>query len=148
MGWFLRHKIITLLIIFGVVYWYYNPSDRFGFYRKGIVVFKRIPVAFLDIYIDPDNNLYLEGNLSEKKNVIYWFENHFTSYKNNSTGLIPLIIGTGFEDTGKVAFDKDLSEKCKELKFIPHFYNSKEAIERYNTSRLEGKKAALLLKIN
>lgn len=148
MGWFLKHKIITLLIIGGIVYWFYNPPDRFGIYRKGFVVFKRIPIAFMDFYIDPDDKINLEGDLSTEKNVIYWFENHFSSYRNNSTSYIPLIIGTGFENSGKVAFDNELTQKCKGLRFTPKFYNSKDAIEKYNELRIEGKKAAILLKIN
>ena len=147
MMWFFHHKIVSLFIIFCAVYWFGNPPGRFGFVRDGLVVYNHIPIALLDCYIAPDGSLFPEENLSNPTNVRYWFNEHFQSYRNKESALMPLFIGNGFSGTDKIAIDPYLLQQCRESRFEPHISSSQTAIEKYNTQILAGKKAAILLKI-
>ena len=147
MVWIFRHKLLMLAVTVGVAYWLLNPAGRFGIVRKGFVVYSRIPVLFFDCYIGPEGKLTIEEDLSLKSNQTYWFENHFSNSHNNGTDLIPLLVGTGFDDGENVTFDRALLKKIRDRGFEPHFYPSREAIARYDALRDEGKTTALLLKI-
>ncbi|MBN1307715.1 MAG: Mth938-like domain-containing protein [Chitinispirillaceae bacterium] len=147
MSWVFKHKLLTLFIITGAVYWFVNHSQRFGIVKEGFVVYNRIPVFFFDCYIDPDGGLHLEADLGLPSNVTYWFDNHFSVYDKKSSGLLPLLIGTGFDDSAEIAFSPDLIQRCRARGFEPRFSPSREATERYNALRGEGKTAAILLKV-
>ena len=148
MSWLFRNKLLILLIILGGIYWVKNPADRFGISRNGFVVYKKIPILLFDCYIDPDTKIYLEADLSKKKNITYWYNNHFTKYKKNESGKIPLIIGFGFDTSTSIAIDDTLLQKCRIEQFDPLiFEHALEAINKYNELQISGKKAAILLKI-
>ncbi|MBN1577602.1 MAG: hypothetical protein JW913_13670 [Chitinispirillaceae bacterium] len=147
MSWLFKHKVLMLFVIAGAVYWFTSPSGRFGITRKGFVVYNKIPVILFDCYIDPAGGLHLESDLGLQSNITYWFENHFSGYYNKDSGLLPLLIGTGFDDSVEIKFKPELVQRCRDRRFEPHFYPSREAIDRYTTLRGEGKTAALLLKV-
>ena len=141
----LRHKILLIIVIGIAVYALNNPSGRFGWTRKGLVVYNRIPVVFFDCSIDHDGRLYLEADLSQPVNFNYWFENHLSG--NHTDGPIPLIIGTGFGDSLDLNPDRNQLRKCRNRRFEPTLYPSREAIARFEELRSAEKKCVLLLKV-
>ena len=147
MSWIFRNKLVVLLVIAGAAYFFVNPPNRFGIVRKGFVVYNRIPVCSFDCSIDPKGKLYLEADLRIKSNITYWFENHVPGHYNESGGMLPLLVGTGFGDSVEIKFSQELVKKCRRRGLEPHFYTSREAIDRYNTLRDEKSAAALLLKV-
>lgn len=147
MSWLFRHKLPALLIIAVAVYFFVNPSGRFGIVRKGFVVYNRIPVCFFDCSIGPKGDLYLEADLSIESNITYWFENHLPDRSGESGGPLPLLVGTGFGDKVEIKFNPELETKCRIRGFEPHFCPSREAIDRYTTLRTKETAAALLLKV-
>lgn len=145
MDWLQKHKLLIVLGIAAGIYWFNNPAGRFGIVREDLVVYNRIPVAFLDCYIDPDGKLTLVSDLSEPVNVNYWFDNHFKFNKENSP--VPLIIGTGFK-TEQFKPGQKFLNRCRQYRFEPKILSSRGAIALFNELRLQGKKCALLLKIH
>ncbi len=146
MSWLLRHKLLTAAIVAGCVYYFVNPAGRFGIVRKGLVVYNRIPVCFFDCFVDTKGGLHLEADLESPSNLAYWLENHLQPLSDESGGTIPLLVGTGF-DSVKIVFSRELTGDCRGRGFEPHFYNSREAIERFTALREKGTPAALLLKV-
>jgi hypothetical protein len=147
MTWLLQHKFFTLVIIAGAVYWFGNPSGQFGFVRQGIAIYNHIPIVFLDCYIGPDGRLHPESQLENAVNVRYWFDQHFVSYHDSGSIMLPLLIGNGFSDSSRIAIDPAMLRACRDRWFDPQSYSSPEAIEKYNALRTQGKKAAILLKL-
>ena len=143
-----KHKLLLLLGIFAVFYWIYNPADRFGYVRQGLIIYNRIPVALFDCYIDPDGKLFLESDLTQPNNCNYWFEQHFTKYRHhNRDMMLPLFIGTGF-DGGNQFHPSDLMlRRCRAQSFEPKIMPSPDAISRFDALRQQQKKCALLLKL-
>ena len=147
MSWFLKHKLLTLLIIAGIVYWIKNPAGQFGMHQKGFVVYNRIPIPQFDCYIDTKGKIHLESDLSTTVNVNYWYSEHFLKDRNKSLVLIPLIIGTGFGDEAIKQFDTELMQRIRDRQFEPKFVPSKKAVADYNKLREAGKPVAILLKV-
>ncbi|MBN1760696.1 MAG: hypothetical protein JW863_20375 [Chitinispirillaceae bacterium] len=149
MDWLWKHKLVLVLGIVAVAYWFYNPADRFGYVRKGLIVYNRIPVAFFDCYIDPDGKLFLESDLSVPNNQNYWFEQHFSNYQNHTPNTaIPLYIGTGFDGAKQFHPNEEMLRKCRIRGFEPAIMSSGAAITRFNGLRQQQKKCALLLKLH
>jgi hypothetical protein len=147
MSWFFKHKFLTLLIIAVVFYWFYNPPGRFGMHTKGFIVYNKIPLMQMDCYIDTKGKMHLESDLSEPQYVNYWYRNHFIYDMNNAPAMIPLIIGTGYEQNKIKKFGRGLLSKIRQRKFEPKFYPTPRAIEEYNKLRDADKQCAILLKI-
>jgi len=135
MAFFWRHKILSLIIMALVFYWFYNPSGRFGIARQNFVVYNKIPVAFFDLFVKPNGGMAVELDLREKTNVKYWFDNHLPSYKR-----------TGFDS---VAFelDKKMISVLRERRIIIRQMPSGDAVAAYNTMKESGKPVAVLLKV-
>lgn len=147
MSWFLKHKLLTLLIIIGIFYWFYNPAGRFGMYTKGFLVYNKIPLVQFDCYIDTNGKMHLESDLSKQEYVNYWYRNHFINDRNPSPAFIPLIIGTGYEYKEMEPFGRELLANIRQKRFEPKFYPTPRAIEVYNKLRDADKQCAILLKI-
>ncbi|NLG17226.1 MAG: hypothetical protein GX556_07860 [Fibrobacter sp.] len=145
MAFFWRHKILSLIIMALVFYWFYNPSGRFGIARQNFVVYNKIPVAFFDLFVKPNGGMAVELDLREKTNVKYWFDNHLPSYKRTDTDLT-LLVGTGFDS---VAFelDKKMISVLRERRIIIRQMPSGDAVAAYNTMKESGKPVAVLLKV-
>ena len=147
MEWLWKHKLLLVLGILAVVYWFYNPAGRFGIVRNGFVVYNRIPVCFFDCYIDPVGKLHLQGDLTKKENINYWFETHLSSRPPAQGSSIPLIIGTGMDDSTGFSPSFSLLHKCRNRHFEPKIMSSRAAIERFNSLREQEQSCALLLKV-
>jgi hypothetical protein len=147
MSWLLKNKLLVLLFITGIAYWINNPAGRFGVFTKGLVIYNRIPVPFLDCYIDPAGKLYLQADLSEKGNVNYWYKEHFSKSRNNSSFSIPFFIGVGFDDTASFILSDEMLNRIRQKRFDPEQLSSPAAIGKFNRLREAGKPAGLLLKV-
>lgn len=147
MKWFLKNKLLSALIFGVVFYWLYNPADRFGIVRPGLIVYNRIPVVFFDCYIDPDGKIHLEADLTQPSNITYWLDNHVSPTQKKTTSFIPLFIGTGFNDSCKLRLSTSVLQRCRSLGFSPSSHPSREAIARYEALRLQKKECAILLKV-
>ena len=147
MSWLFRHKFVMLLFVAAGAYFFVNPPGRFGIVRNGFVVYNRIPVLLFDCYIDPANKIHLEGDLGIGSNITYWFENHFTSFRNKGPGLLPLLVGTGFGESVEVMLSQKMLQRCRDSGFEPRLLPSREATDLYNSLRDRDKTAAILLKV-
>ena len=147
MGWLWKHKLLLVLGILAVVYWFYNPAGRFGIVRNGFVVYNRIPILFFDCYIDPAGKLYLQGDLTQKENVNYWFQNYLVKKSPGRRSTVPLFFGTGMDDSSGISPDFTLLQKCRNHRFEPKVMSSRAAIQRFNALREQEQPCALLLKI-
>ncbi len=145
MVFFWRHKILSLIIMILVFYWFYNPAGRFGIARQNFVVYNRIPVSFFDLFVKPDGGMAVELDLREKANVKYWFDNHLPSDKITNTDLT-LLVGTGF-DSAVFELDKEMISVLRKRRIITRQMPSGDAVAAYNKMKEIGKPVAVLLKV-
>jgi hypothetical protein len=138
-----KHKIFSLFLIAVIAYFFVNPSGKFGYCQKNLVIFNRLPVSFFDLSISADGSaLPLEG-LNKKDALNDFFIE--LSQKSGDENVL-LIVGTGF---GRPSFQLDDSKALSlearniNVRQLP----SREAVKLYNTSAGLGKKVALLLRI-
>jgi len=140
-----KHKILILLIIFSVVYWNTNPPHRFGFIRKGCIVYNRIPVILFDCFISADGKLHLESDLSKTANVNYWIDNHLFNARSKGSHL--LIVGTGFDNQKQIDFDQKQMKEIRENDFQIEYLPTRAAVARFNELQTRENPPAILLKV-
>jgi hypothetical protein len=136
-----KHKIFTLLLIAAAAYFFVNPAGRFGYCRKNLVVFNRLPVSFFDLTISPDGKAQPLENISGKDALSDFFLGFM--HKSDDENVL-LIVGTGFDAPSfQLSDDKAVSLESRNInvKQLP----SREAVSLYNTSVDQGRKVALLL---
>jgi hypothetical protein len=136
-----KNKIITLLVACVIAYICINPGGKFGYNQKNLVIYNRLPVSFLDLYIAPDASAKPVEDISKKETLNDIF---FTLFQTPSEERILLIVGTGFSRPAFVLSDEmavSIEAKGADLKQLP----SREAIKLYNSSVDQHKKVAILL---
>jgi hypothetical protein len=136
-----KHKIFSLFLIAIIAYFFVNPSHKFGYNQKNLVIFNRLPVSFFDLSISAGGSAQPIEDLN-KKDVLtdYFFD---LSRKPDDENVL-LIVGTGFDRPSfQLSDDKAISLEAKNIsvKQLP----SREAIKLYNESVDQGKKVGLLL---
>jgi hypothetical protein len=138
-----KHKIFSLFLIGVCAYFFVNPAHKFGYCQKNLVVFNRLPVSFFDLSISVNGSAKLLENLNNKDALTDFF-NELSAKPDDET--VFLIVGTGFKSPLFVLSDEkivSLGGRNITVKQVP----SKEAVNLYNSSVDQGKKAALLLAI-
>jgi hypothetical protein len=142
-SFFFKHKFITLLIACVVAYIYFNPGGKFGYIQKNLVIYNRIPVSFVDLYILPDGSSKPVEDISKKETLDdIWFN----LFQVPSEESILIIVGTGFSRPSFVLSDeKVISWEAKGA--IIQQLPSREAIKLFNSSVDQHKKVALLLSL-
>ena len=142
-----KNKFIIIIIVCTIIYWVKNPASEFGFSKKGLVIFNRIPILLFDCYISPEGKLHLESDLSKPVNINYWIMNHLTLDDGKGERVNSLIVGTGFDSIPLISFTEKQKQKLRSQQIKLEYYPSRVAIKKYNKSYRENKKTAILLKI-
>jgi len=145
MTFFFRHKFFTLLFILFIWYWFYNPANRIGLARKGIVVYNRFPIFLFDLYINPDGKMVLLEDLNKEQSDGYWYKTHFTA-KSSENKRTTFIVGTGFDST-EFVLNYNLVQKIQAQNILVKQMPSPEAIKQYNNMRDSLNSVSILLKI-
>jgi hypothetical protein len=142
-SFFFKNPILIILIVCVVAYFYINPGGKFGFVQKNLVIYNRIPVSFVDLYILPDGSSKPVEDLSKKETLDdIWFN----LFQTPSEEKILVIVGTGFSRPSFVLSDEKVvlwEAKGAMIQQLP----SREAIKLYNSSVDQHKKVALLLSL-
>jgi hypothetical protein len=142
-SFFSKNPIIIILIACVVAYFYINPGGKFGFVQKNLVIYNRIPVSFVDLYILPDGTSKPVEDISKKETLDdIWFN----LFQTPSEEIILIIVGTGFSRPTFVLSDEKVvawEAKGAMIQQLP----SREAIKLYNSSVDQHKKVALLLRL-
>jgi hypothetical protein len=147
MDFFLRNKLLTFLILLGVVYWFVNKPGKFGLATKNIVVYDRVPIPFFDLYVNVAGKKIPVENLNKP----LAFENlcdTLARLKSASSQVqITLVVGTGFTEQKLFSLQgrKDLPETVRWTKVeeMP----SRAAITRYNALVDAKMPVAIILKV-
>ena len=142
-----EHKLLTLLIILGTVYWLTNKPQRFGIVRNNLVVYNRIPIMFLDLYVDPDGKKMLLEDMTSPADIRHWWSergHRLTGYRG--TKEMVLVIGTGFDDTRGRDIPQEYRNRLLgngiEIQMLP----TRPATRAYNARKEAGRPVAVLLK--
>jgi hypothetical protein len=136
-----KHKIFSLLLIAAVAYFFVNPSGKFGYARKNLVIYNRLPVSFFDLSISAGGSTQPLEDLNKKDALMDFFIE--LSHKPDDENVL-LIVGTGFDRPSfQLSDDKAASLEGKNINVrqLP----SREAVKLYNASISQGRKTALLL---
>ena len=140
-SFFFKHKFIVFLIACVVAYFYINPGGKFGYVQKNLVIYNRMPIPVVDLYIDPDGSPKPVEDISKKETLDdIWFNLFLTPSEEN----ILIIIGTGFSRPSfRLGDEKVISIEAKgtTVQQLP----SREAIKLYNSSVDQHKKVVILL---
>jgi hypothetical protein len=145
MSFFWRHKFLSLFLISIIFFLLCNPKQRFGITKQGLVVFNRIPVAFFDIYIDPDGKLHLVEDLSKQKCFDDFVRDKIAIRKKNNR-VVSLFVGTGF-DSSVFSIEPNQENFFRDIGFKVRQVSSLRAVQLYNTNRDSGRTAAILLRV-
>ena len=140
---FWNHKILSFLIICGLIYWFGNPSHKFGFVTKNLVIYNRMPISFFDVYISEDGSLNPVENFQDQETQRKFLADLMQTRHENGTLLI---VGTGFSRLIFSIPDSvciKLETKNITVKQLP----SDQAIQLYNESVDSNKTAAIILSI-
>jgi hypothetical protein len=138
-----KHKIFSLFLIAVIAYFFVNPSGKFGYCQKNLVIFNRLPVSFFDLSISADGSAQWLEDLNKKDALTDFLIE--LSQKHDDENVL-LIVGTGFDRPSFQLNDsKALSLEAQNINVrqLP----SREAVKLFNTSSGPGKKTALLLRI-
>jgi hypothetical protein len=136
-----KHKIFSLFLIAVIAYFFVNPSHKFGFNQKNLVIYNRLPVSFFDLSISADGSAQPLEDLNKKDALTDFFID--LSHKPDDENVL-LIVGTGFDRPFfQLSDDKAVSLEGKNVNVnqLP----SREAIKLYNATVDQGKKVAMLL---
>jgi hypothetical protein len=140
---FWKHKFISLLIICVVAYIFVNPPHKFGLAWKSFVIFNRIPITYMDIYIPFNGSLKPLAKISDIEARKDWMSDLM---KTPHEEELELIVGTGFgrpsfqlEDTAIISLETK-GIHCTQLL-------SPQAMKLYNSMTDQNKKVAILLSI-
>jgi hypothetical protein len=148
MQFFWRHKILSLFIIAGVVYWFANPWHKFGLGRPSVVVFNKVPVMFFDLYIDPEGRQIAFENLRQERNVQTWMEQKIQSLPEDpGTARLLLLVGTGFSPGAAFKLPEAAEGLLFNKGFLIKYLSSPEAMIKYNDLHDMNKPVAILLHI-
>jgi hypothetical protein len=143
MSFLFKNPILIVLIACVVAYFYINPGDKFGYVQKNLVIYNRIPISFVDMYILPDGTSKPVEDISKKETLDdIWFN----LFQTTSEEKILVIVGTGFSRRSFVLSDEKViawEAKGAMIQQLP----SREAIKLYNSSVDQHKKVALLLSL-
>lgn len=138
-----QHKILSVLIICGLIYWFGNPSHKFGFVTKNFVIYNRTPVSFFDIYVSEDGSLNPVENIKDPEVQKKMLENLMRSRRENR---LLLIVGTGFSGPGFHISDS-LCSTMETKNIIVTQVPSDQAVQLYNESIDSNKTAAIILSV-
>jgi hypothetical protein len=140
-AFFWRHKIFSLLIVCGLVYWFSNPSHKFGYTGKSLVVFNRVPISFLDVYITPDGSIKPLVNLKDPQSQSDWVNDLLQTPHEDE---LLLIVGKGF-DKASFHLKDSLITRLELQKIRVTQVPTVEAVKLYNASVDAGKPTAIIL---
>jgi hypothetical protein len=138
---FWHHKFLTLAFACLAAFFVISPSGKFGYAKKNLVVFNRVPISFFDLYVSPEGKSKPVEDITRKETLDDIFFGFFLTPRDEK---ILLIVGMGFDQSTFALSDEravSLEAKGVSLKQMP----SRDAIKLYNASVDEHKKVALLL---
>ncbi|HMD68317.1 MAG TPA: hypothetical protein VKF42_05500 [Chitinivibrionales bacterium] len=140
---FWKHKIISLLIIAGLAYFFVNPPHKFGIATTNFVVFNRVPITGLDLFIDFEGAVKPFMSLGGADERREWMKSILETPPEED---MLVIVGTGF---GTSSFH--LSDSLVMLLNIRNIRSSQvpsgQAVQQYNAALDQKKKVALLLEL-
>ncbi len=145
MGFFRRHKLITLLLIALGAYIYYNPRGKFGYLGDRVVVFNRMPIAFFDLYVDPRGSYRIIDNLSNARVLDDWW-NRIQGLTREEGDRPHLIIGEGRGSKSFILPDV-MANNLRTRGISIRVMETEKAIAAYNALKDEGKPVAALLRL-
>ena len=142
-SFFSKHPIIIILVACVVAYFYFNPGGKFGYAQKNLVIYNRLPIPLVDLYIGPNGSPKPVEDLSKKETLDdIWFD----LFHAPSEESILIIVGTGFSRPTFVLSDEKtiwIEAQGATLQQLP----SRQAIKLFNSSVDQHKKVAILLNL-
>ncbi|MBD3344341.1 MAG: hypothetical protein GF401_04680 [Chitinivibrionales bacterium] len=147
MRFFLEHKFVTLLIILGIGYWYVNPANRFGYYRKGFVIYNRIPLAFCDLYVDPNGDHTMLEDLKKKRVLSHWYSKVQDFTDRDDMRTVTLLIGNGFGKERSSFIEQNYISNLRNSNVKIVMLPSEKAVRKFNSLKDMGEPVAILLKL-
>jgi|WetSurMetagenome_2_1015567.scaffolds.fasta_scaffold00056_16 hypothetical protein len=140
---FWKHKILSLLIVAGVAYFFVNPPHKFGVAMAHFVVFNRTPITGVDLFIDFDGAVKPLMDIKGTDERKEWSKSILEA---ESEDEMLLIVGTGFTKNYFNLNDSLVAifgTKNIRSSQVP----SSKAVQEYNAAVDRKKKVALLLSI-
>lgn len=145
MGFFWRHKLLSLFLAAAIFYWFKNPAGRFGYVQKDFVVYNRVPVTGFDLYINVKGGMFLESDLKNQNNIKYWYDNHSPCHvAETPSSPVTLYVGTGFEKN-TLKLSDTICANLRKINYKTRHVPSLEAIKLYNADRDSGRQSAILI---
>ena len=144
---FWRHKMLSLLIILGFVYWYCNPAKGFGLVRPEVIVFNRIPVAFMDFFVDTTGKSSLIGNLNEPGVFNSWLSGGSSMAAPLGGKGFHLLVGTGFGPRPSFLLPDSCAKDLKNNGVVVEQAPTPRAAELYNTARKQARRVAMIVRM-
>lgn len=142
-SFFSKNPIIIILIACVVAYFFINPGGKFGYVQKNLVIYNRLPIPLVDLYISPNGSLKPFEDISCKEALDeIWFD----LFHVHSEESILIIVGTGLSRPTFVLSDEkaiSIEAQGATLQQLP----TRQAIKLYNSSVDQHKKVAILLSL-
>jgi len=143
MTFFWKHKIFTLFLGFLVFYFFYNPAKKFGYMQSGLIIYNKVPVTFLDLYVDTTGSMALEQDFSRKQSFDYWYKTFIEEKK-----IFPprkMYVGMGFGKSRTMKFNEEQIAKIGSWGWEIEITDTKNAARLYNAERDSGHMPAIIL---
>jgi hypothetical protein len=147
MGFFQKNKLLTLLILLAVAYWFLNPPHKFGFSHVNIVVFDRMPIPLFDLYVDLSGKKYPLENINKAAVFEQLCGKLGELSGKNSSEQPTLIVGTGFSlrPLFSLQSKEGLPQSLRWINIVE--MSSSAAMREYNLLVDRKKPVAIVLKI-
>ncbi len=147
MNFLWRHKGLTVLIAAGILYWFTNPSDRIGMARTNLVVHRRMPIAFYDLYVSPEGKRRLIEDLKREKARANLCDTLGALNQRFSHKKLSVLVGVGFGSGEAITFFGEQTCIDQRTLLLVEELPSRDAIARYNRLIHNGDTVALILRI-
>jgi hypothetical protein len=140
---FLKHKILSALILCVVAYFFINPPHKFGVVANNFVVYNRVPITHFDLFIGFDGSMKPMINMTDADEQKDWMNSILEAPREDN---MLLIVGTGF---GRTSFH--LSDSLVILLDVRGIHTiqapSPEAVRQFNAAVDKNTRVAILLSI-
>ena len=142
-SFFWKHKLLSLFIVLAIVYVFVDPPHKFGIVTKNFVVYNRIPVSFLDAFVNFDGSLRPLVSLFGTDDQKDWMASLHDQGRGDD---LLLIVGTGF---GRASYrlSDSLIVRLGEWNIRTSQVPSPEAVRQYNSAVSGNKRVAILLSV-
>ncbi len=138
-----KHKFLSLMIICFVVYFFVNQPRKFGLAAHNFVVYNRVPIAFLDLFVGFDGSIQPMSAIAGADEQKDWVRDILDTPRQDS---LLLVVGTGFVNDSFRLSDS-LKALLEEQGIRTSQFPSPEAIRQFNAAPDRDQPVAILLSV-